>query len=411
MMADVNMLRKLLAEGRITQEQLSAMRMGGSMGAPNALVDALSEQERFATFGGEDLPLNSMRNEETGNVTYFGPGGASPTPYGRAQAPRRRVRVVGVGGGQVTDLGEEDDRAMPIDFTRPGIEIAGLGVGRYTADGRSAIIQNPDGSKTKVVLGYDREGSERATGRDLVRRKLEAEIARDEEALAADRAQRERAAAPSGPVIVPQKSLEELYGKPDKGMRWTPDGTLEPLPGGEVQEQAIQAAETAGEAVRNIDKMIGRRDAAGDLLPGAKPHEGFEQAVGLGIPGLKFIKGSTVADFNRRLGQLEGGAFLQAFERLKGGGQITQIEGEKATQAITRMSTSQSEDEFVKAATEFRNVLQRGLERATAKGGKAAAARTETDAMPMAHQHPGAVMTDTKTGLRYRSDGIKWVRQ
>ncbi len=45
---------------------------------------------------------------------------------------------------------------------------------------------------------------------------------------------------------------------------------------------------------------------------------------------------SSPRDFNAMLDQVQGGAFLQAFESLKGGGQITQIEGEKATQAIVR---------------------------------------------------------------------------
>jgi hypothetical protein len=60
---------------------------------------------------------------------------------------------------------------------------------------------------------------------------------------------------------------------------------------------------------------------------------------------------------------------LQAFESLKGGGQITQIEGEKATSALNRMNTAQSEVEFIKAAREFEENVRTGMELAKRKTG------------------------------------------
>lgn len=53
-----------------------------------------------------------------------------------------------------------------------------------------------------------------------------------------------------------------------------------------------------------------------------------------------------------KLDQLGGAAFLQAFESLKGGGQITQIEGEKATAAITRLTRRAVSPENYRAALE-----------------------------------------------------------
>jgi hypothetical protein len=58
---------------------------------------------------------------------------------------------------------------------------------------------------------------------------------------------------------------------------------------------------------------------------------------------------------------------LQAFTTLKGGGSITEKEGEKATAAINRMSTAQSEKEFNIAAREYQDVLRTGIERAKVK--------------------------------------------
>jgi len=54
---------------------------------------------------------------------------------------------------------------------------------------------------------------------------------------------------------------------------------------------------------------------------------------------------------------------LQAFESLKGGGHITEIEGQKATQAIGRLDASQSPEDYRNALTELKGLLQLGMER------------------------------------------------
>jgi hypothetical protein len=53
-----------------------------------------------------------------------------------------------------------------------------------------------------------------------------------------------------------------------------------------------------------------------------------------------------------KLEQLGGAAFLEAFESLKGGGQITEIEGQKATAAITRLGQRAVSPENYRAALE-----------------------------------------------------------
>lgn len=118
-----------------------------------------------------------------------------------------------------------------------------------------------------------------------------------------------------------------------------------------------------------IDQMIGDLNVQDNKIIKGKrpPHPGFESVVGAGIPGLRFIPGTQSADFDAFMEQVEGGAFLDAYESLKGTGQITEVEGEKATRAITRMKRSSSEVGFVKAAREFADIVRRGLERAEAR--------------------------------------------
>ena len=128
-------------------------------------------------------------------------------------------------------------------------------------------------------------------------------------------------------------------------------------------------ATTKGRTTLNvIDQMIGdaRLEKGRIVIPkgGRRPHPGFEGVVGMGIPGMRFIPGTQAASFDALFRQAEGGAFLQAYESLRGTGQITEIEGSKATSALTRMERSQTEVEFVKAAREFADVIRGAIARA-----------------------------------------------
>lgn len=75
------------------------------------------------------------------------------------------------------------------------------------------------------------------------------------------------------------------------------------------------------------------------------------------------IPGSPMYRVGTRIKQLDGQAFLQAFEGLKGGGQITEIEGQKATQALGRLDSAQSPADYRAALTEMRSILSSGMSR------------------------------------------------
>jgi hypothetical protein len=132
-------------------------------------------------------------------------------------------------------------------------------------------------------------------------------------------------------------------------------------------QELPKVVERAEQQLQLLDQMVGTqeiRDKDGNILQAATaPHPGFKGTVGLGL-GMRFVPGSNEASFNALFKQVEGGAFLEAYEALKGGGAITNIEGEKGTQAITRMSLAQSEVEFMKAARELQEIVRKGVERA-----------------------------------------------
>jgi hypothetical protein len=135
----------------------------------------------------------------------------------------------------------------------------------------------------------------------------------------------------------------------------------------------------AEEGMRLIDEMVGKqevRDAKGKVIQAAtKPHPGFENAVGTTwLPGARFVPGTNAADFMSRFDQIKGSSFLEAFESLKGGGSITEKEGAKATDAINRMSTSQSEKEFMAAARDLQEVIRKGVANAQTRASRSGAA-------------------------------------
>jgi hypothetical protein len=79
-----------------------------------------------------------------------------------------------------------------------------------------------------------------------------------------------------------------------------------------------------------------------------------------------------------KLDQITGQAFLQAYNSLRGGGQITEVEGKKATEAMGRLNTAQNEDDFRQALQEIRDVLNSARDRALRSAGKTAPAANQT---------------------------------
>lgn len=72
------------------------------------------------------------------------------------------------------------------------------------------------------------------------------------------------------------------------------------------------------------------------------------------------VPGTPQADAVGLWEQINGQAFMQAFTSLKGGGQITEKEGEKATVAITRLSNRKISTKAAQAAiNELRDITQR----------------------------------------------------
>lgn len=166
---------------------------------------------------------------------------------------------------------------------------------------------------------------------------------------------------------------------------------LSSLPQETAAASAIEGAKKSGqiegeartEARLNLPKAEAQAQYMVGLLDKLGTHPGMSAAVG--VKGItNYLPGTDAADFNALREQVSGRQFLEAFESLKGGGAITQVEGEKAQNAIARMQSSQSEKAFVEAANEFKTVVNGALQRARSKaqggGSQSAPARISSDA-------------------------------
>jgi hypothetical protein len=180
----------------------------------------------------------------------------------------------------------------------------------------------------------------------------------------------------------------ELKLKQEKELREKDPAFQQAMAGAKARGEAIAKGDVAAvqalpkildranRSIALIDELVGKqevRDKNGKLIQqGTAPHPGFNSAVGFGL-GERFVPGTSASDFQSRFEEIKGGAFLEAFESLKGAGSISEKEGEKATTAITRMSLAQSEKEFVAAARDLQDVVRKATVNAQNRASQAGA--------------------------------------
>ena len=124
------------------------------------------------------------------------------------------------------------------------------------------------------------------------------------------------------------------------------DGPTAKLMIEELERQKTQGTEISGKAalIARIDALMNDPNLE-DALGFEGIVRGFASNVGLD---------PDVARVNEMIKQVRGDVFLQAFEKLKGGGQITELEGMKAEQAMARLGQMQGYDDYVNALKELR---------------------------------------------------------
>lgn len=155
-----------------------------------------------------------------------------------------------------------------------------------------------------------------------------------------------------------------------------------------AQTEADKLQASAG-AQANIDtpRTLGNAAQAISLIEQMKGHAGLDSRTGWrsAIPA---IPGTPGADFQAMADQLKGKVFLEAFGSLKGSGQITEVEGKKATDAIGRLSQQQTKDGYLKALQDLEDVINTGAARAAGQAQRLQPAASGGGSTPAAPKRP-----------------------
>lgn len=126
------------------------------------------------------------------------------------------------------------------------------------------------------------------------------------------------------------------------------------------QEGAVEDATT--QAKLDLPKIRDQANSTLDVIRKIREHPSLSARTGNStlIPALR----PEDVDFDVLVKQIGGGAFLEAIAALKGSGQITEIEGQKATEAVSRMQNQrQSEAGFKAAMNDYERIVKAGLDR------------------------------------------------
>jgi hypothetical protein len=175
--------------------------------------------------------------------------------------------------------------------------------------------------------------------------------------------------------------------------------------------QGAATGEARGTAIANLPVVLSSGRAALETVdkllnhPGRAAGTGSSRNMGAGLQ--RFGPWSSdVKDFDVLRGQAQGQIFLDAYQSLKGGGVITEVEGLKAEQAKARMDAAQTDEEYVNALNDFKAAIQRGINLAEERAGG-----SPSSSAPSAEVAEGTVIRNPKTGERMILQNGQWTKQ
>ncbi len=146
----------------------------------------------------------------------------------------------------------------------------------------------------------------------------------------------------------------------------------------EGQAAGRTTGETQATAEINLPSTIATAQEALRVAESLRSHPGrdnplfFHGGLSNYLPDSAIPGNTDALDANKRLFQLKSGAFATAYQSLKGGGQISNVEGAKMTESLNRMDRAASRKEFDSALSDFEGILRLGIDRAANQAGKQA---------------------------------------
>lgn len=135
---------------------------------------------------------------------------------------------------------------------------------------------------------------------------------------------------------------------------------------GRGSELGKASAQAEAEAPKSITNALTTASQLDELIF----HPGLDQIYGsMDQYRPSALMGTQGKDALARYKQLQGKAFLEAYGMLKGGGQITEVEGIKAEAAMARLDRAQDVETAREALTEFRDAVRAGAQKLQAQYG------------------------------------------
>lgn len=138
-----------------------------------------------------------------------------------------------------------------------------------------------------------------------------------------------------------------------------------------IKAAAEVAGKSGAEAQFNLPKVEQSANAMLTTIRDLKSDPALKSIVGLNgkfNPSV-YIPGTPEQRALTRIRQINGQAFLQAYQTLRGGGQITEVEGQKATEAMGRLDRAQSYNDYIGALNDLESVITNGLNTARRQAG------------------------------------------
>jgi hypothetical protein len=140
----------------------------------------------------------------------------------------------------------------------------------------------------------------------------------------------------------------DMDGQPVMGARNDPNAIFNQAAARSGGATAGKQAESAPVLDANFQTIMASLDAL--ETPEMRQQAGRALGVSSYLPTIPGYN----AEFRSRVGQIQGQAFLQAYNALRGGGAITEVEGQKGEASVARLMQAQTPEEFYEALKEAR---------------------------------------------------------
>lgn len=187
-----------------------------------------------------------------------------------------------------------------------------------------------------------------------------------------------------GAPVVPQGVYDSRLGTTDSPQRNGPVPPPPPQGTAPAKWAEIQATEIQ-KTIEAVDKATPEFKKSLDIIAQTRAHPGQEYGLGTFSEISKHFHGTSAIGFHALRDQLEGKNFLAGYQMLKGGGgNVSNIEGEKTQQAQARLRTTQNKEDFHKGLLELEMSMRADLEQAQRKAGRPVTAWQKTPNDPYA---------------------------